>query len=388
MSLSPWHQFRYAKSMRWVFILMLTTLKIWQHRSLPSPVHGFITVSASEKYSSPSLLEKIFFGSNYRQEWETPVTMPVFDIRKTNFRIVQMGGGHQTTSLELIDEYDREWVLRSVDKDVRLESNATDNKFVKAVVQDQISGAYPYVGLSIPDITRAAGVQCGEQRLYFVADDSSFGEHRLVLANKVFILVNTQPHLQKGITTGEMLEKLKLDQQYYVDPRIYLKARLVDWLIADWDRHMDQWRWIEKKTDSGFVFYAVPRDRDQAFFKTNGLLGRLVGLFFMPHTNKFNQSGRGIKGLSKKMKDMDKQFLDRLTKEEWESIIKEFQNNVSDSVIESAVKKQPPEIFNIRGKELIEKLRSRRDGLFRHVMKYYSFLQKLEPTELKYSDTD
>ena len=73
---------------------------------------------------------------------------------------------------------------------------------------------------------------------------------------------------------------------------------------------------------------------------------------------------------------MDKRFTSQLKKEDWEAIIKEFQNNVTDSVIESAIKKQPPEIFSIRGNEMIEKLRSRRDGLLKQVMKYYNFLSK------------
>ena len=43
-----------------------------------------------------------------------------------------------------------------------------------------------------------------------------------------------------------------------------LRARLLDMLIGDWDRHDDQWRWVafeEGKHD----FKAIPRDRDQAF---------------------------------------------------------------------------------------------------------------------------
>jgi hypothetical protein len=150
----------------------------------------------------------------------------------------------------------------------------------------------------------------------------------------------------------------------------------MDWLIADWDRHEDQWRWIERNTGSGIAFHVVPRDHDQAFFRSNGLLVKFLGLFFMPHINKFNKNGHGIKGLSKKTRAMDKRFTNRLTKEGWEHIIKEFQNNINDSVIEAAIKKQPKEIFAISGNELIEKLKSRRDGMQKHVMRYYSFLHQ------------
>ena len=96
----------------------------------------------------------------------------------------------------------------------------------------------------------------------------------------------------------------------------------------------------------------------------------------MSHINQFNRSGRGIQKLGKKTKALDKQITGTLKKEDWETIIKEFQKNVSDGVIESAIKKQPPEIFAISGNELIEKIKSRRDGLLKHAMKYYYFLQQ------------
>ncbi|TMI93778.1 MAG: hypothetical protein E6H08_09995 [Bacteroidetes bacterium] len=360
--------------MRWICIFLLTALKTNLRQPVDQMQEGFAGVNASDKYSGPSLFGKIFFGSNYRTEWATVVKMPIFDISKTNFQIAELGGGQQTTSLQLIDDKNREWVLRSVDKNVKSGNGIPNNKIIRYIVQEHVSASYPYAGLSVPDFAHAVGVPAGEQYLYFVPDNSSFGEYRTAMANKVFMLVNRQPVEEKGITTDEMLEKLRTGKQYSVDAKEYLKARLIDWLVADWDRHAEQWRWIERKTVSGIVFYVVPQDRDQAFYRSDGLLVKLVGLFFMPHLDRFNKNARGIKGLSKKSWKLDKQLLSPLSKTDWETVIREFQNKVSDSVIISAVKKQPPEIFAIRGNKLIEKLKSRRDGLLKQAMKYYSFL--------------
>ena len=43
------------------------------------------------------------------------------------------------------------------------------------------------------------------------------------------------------------------------------RRRLFDMLIGDWDRHQDQWRWIEFKENGKKVYRPMPRDRDQAF---------------------------------------------------------------------------------------------------------------------------
>lgn len=90
--------------MRWIVIILLLTARIFLPGTIPHSHNGFITVPASKKYVSPSILGEIFIGSNYRKEWETPVTMPVFDIKKTKFKIVKLGGGLQTISLDLLDD--------------------------------------------------------------------------------------------------------------------------------------------------------------------------------------------------------------------------------------------------------------------------------------------
>lgn len=335
---------------------------------------GSIVTAASNKYKSASVIKKFFFGSNYRKEWETAVAMPVFDLRKNKFRIKELGGGQQTTSLYLLDEHNREWVLRSVDKDYKPPKRIMENTFVESVIQDHISGAYPYAGLSVAHLSKAAGIIAGESHLYYVPDDTAFGVYRSVMANKVFQLISYLPDSVQELTTEEMLQKLSADKKYKIDQKEYLKARLVDWLISDWDRHSGQYKWIEKPADSGITFQVVPRDRDQAFFSSNSLLLKFISIFFMPHITGFMKSRNDIKKLSHKAKTLDKRCTDQLSKEDWINITKEFRSKMTDDVIEAAIKKQPPEIFTGRGNKIIETLKSRRNSLLDNVMKYYAEL--------------
>jgi hypothetical protein len=333
-----------------------------------------ISIAASDKYKSPSLFKKIINGTNYRKEWETPVTMPVFDLKRSKLKIKELGGGQQTTSLYLVDENKNEWVLRSVDKEVKPPKEFMENTFIERVIQDHVSAAYPYAGLSVSHLSKAAGVISGESKLYYVPDDTAFGEYRSVMANKVFQLISYMPEKIEELSTEEMLKKLRADKKYAIDQKEYLKVRLIDWLISDWDRHIGQYKWIEKTNSSGIAFQVVPRDRDQAFFRSNGLLIKFISMLFLPHMSGFAKSKGDIKRLSFKAKSMDKICTDQLSKEDWIRITKDFQTNISDEVIESAIKKQPPEIFAIRGNQIIEILKFRRNYMLENVMKYYSVL--------------
>ncbi len=50
-----------------------------------------------------------------------------------------------------------------------------------------------------------------------------------------------------------------------LDEASYIRARLFDMLIGDWDRHEDQWRWASFKENGKTIYRPIPRDRDQAF---------------------------------------------------------------------------------------------------------------------------
>ena len=72
-------------------------------------------------------------------------------------------------------------------------------------------------------------------------------------------------------STYDLIQKLRKDEKYTLDHDTYVKARLFDMLIGDWDRHVDQWRWAEFDGEDGEkVYRAIPRDRDQAYSYMGG----------------------------------------------------------------------------------------------------------------------
>jgi hypothetical protein len=62
-----------------------------------------------------------------------------------------------------------------------------------------------------------------------------------------------------------------------VDAAAFLRARLLDLLVGDWDRHPGQWRWAGFAERDRIVFRPVPLDRDWAFSHLDGRLPRSRG---------------------------------------------------------------------------------------------------------------
>ena len=162
-----------------------------------------------------------------------------------------------------------------------------------------------------------------------------------------------------------------------MDQQALLKARLFDMWINDWDRHEDQWVWLAHKNGKKTVYTPFARDRDNAFFKSDG-----VNLFLLSRPwalqNLQNLQGKvkNLRGLNLNARFLDRQFLNALTKEDWEHTIRSLQLLLTDTAIENAVNSTPFDVTKISGAAIIKKLKLRRDEMMRFGMKYYALLNK------------
>lgn len=338
-----------------------------------------VTKPVSLKYKDPSLFKRIFLGRNYREVWSTPVTFPVFRIKEHGLTIEELGGGQQTKSLQLEDKQGREWALRTIDKDVeKALPKFLRHTLAQRVTQDMVSAAHPYAPLTIPTLAKAIGVVVPEPTFYYVPDDPALEPHRKIFAGTICMLEQKEPTPDRSKTenTEELLQDLLQENDHLVIQQAVLRARLLDMLVADWDRHADQWRW--GKRDSGTVeyFYAIPRDRDQAYFFSKGLLVKIARFVALRHLVGFQDDLDKLKSLNFKSWQFDRVFLNELDRKEWETIIRSVQKSLTDGVIHTAIAKMPPSIYAISGPELESKLRSRRDELLEAGLNYYQFLSR------------
>ena len=174
---------------------------------------------------------------------------------------------------------------------------------------------------------------------------------------------------------GVVVKAMQAHNDKQVLQRDALKARLLDMLVGDWDRHAKQWRAGTVDSAGHTYYYLISVDRDQAFFHANGLLFRVARLK-MPYFRGFKKNFGSIRKLSTKAWNMDRLFLNELSEKDWEQTITEVQHALTDSVIEVAVRKLPPEVYAINGERIVSFLKNRRSQLFKKGMNYYRFLSK------------
>lgn len=338
---------------------------------------------ASKQFSTVTGLRKFFMGQNYRQEWSAPVKMKTFDIDKEQggFFVFGMGGGTQTKSLSLRQTKDttgKEWVLRRIEKSSLVIPEPFRNYLTPSMAKQLSSASYPYGAFIVPGLARPLSIVVPKPRLFFVEDDARLRGYRNDFAGKACMLEEafTTYNGKKTKSTSKVFTEMIRDNDHRPDQPSVLNARLLDMLIGDFDRHFDQWRWYKDDTGKGEVYYPIPRDRDQAFFFSDGKIMKLFSGRLIPFLKGFRQDIPDANGLNYIAKDLDRIFLTDLDAGEWKTGIKNLQEKITDSSIRAAVKNVPPEIFAIDGEEIIQKLINRRNGMADKAMSYYRFISK------------
>ncbi|MGB0949276.1 MAG: phosphoesterase, partial [Marinirhabdus sp.] len=372
--------------------------------NLPSSYPATVTASVyNDSLTQRTKFFKTLWGKHYREVYGTGVRAKValLDTLYGGLKVVRAGGGHQTRSLRLVSAKGKTYNMRALKKSavqfiqtVVIKNNIVEDGFTNTLPEDLIldfyTAAHPYGAFSIPKLASAAQVFHTNPKLYFVPKQAALGKFNGAYGDALYMIVERPDENYDGTlfnyaddveSTDNMLDKLRSDEDNVLDEKAYIRARLFDMLIGDWDRHSDQWRFAEYKDQSGKdVFVPIPRDRDQVFANFDGSLLNAVRALFnvarqfqvygatLKHTAWFNTAG--IK--------LDRAFIENYGREEWAAQANFIKKNVTDAVIEAAFKDLPKETQDSTAESIKQKLKGRRDNIVKIAEEYYDYFSNLQ----------
>ena len=359
---------------------------------LPRGLGGTVVVPTDVNFTTGpfrnSGFQRTVWGAGYRDVWATPVAMPVLDLGAEAGGLVPLyqSGGNQTTGLRLQGADGREYGLRLVEKGGtgQIPEELRDG-VAGSVVLDLRSAQTPFGALVAYPLSRAAGVLIARPRLVYVPDDPRLGRYRERFAGRAALLEVRADNDMRGvegfdgvsdvISGGKLLEELRGDQDHRVDQRAFLRARMIDMMVADWDRHEDQWRWAAYEPGDldptltgdaatrGKVYRPVAKDHDFAFYGIGGIAPFFLRNFVDERLQSFGEDFGSVRGLTDNGFQQDRRFFNTLTRADMEDVARGLQADLSDADIDAAVRVLPPEIYAQVGVSWTAGLRARRDKL-------------------------
>ena len=349
---------------------------------------------------------KGIWGERYRKYYGTKVKVPTvrLDSLMGGLEPVKKGGGHQSKSLRLRAKDGREYVMRALKKsaELYLQSMAFQDQYVlddlketytQELLQDFYTGSHPYAPFTTARLSDAVGIYHTNPVLYYVPKQLALKEYNDSFGDELYMI---EEHTGDGHgdlasfgysndlkSTDGMLEDLRDDEKYEVDKDLYLRARLFDMVLGDWDRHVDQWRWAEFKDEkkNKVVYRPVPRDRDQVYSKMGdgalmNIATRIIpGLRLM---EGFNEEIRSVKGFNSSPMTyvLDLTLLGETEKSQWLAQAKYLQENLKESDIDEAFKAFPEEVRDETVNEIKQTLLARLSHIQETANEYYKILNK------------
>lgn len=333
-------------------------------------------------------LGRLLLGGHYRRAWAQPVTLPVFNLQTAvpgGLQYGKMGGGFQTTSITVVGADGRSYALRSVDKDpYRTLPKVLRQGFILTTVRDATSAGMPYGALVVPPLVEAAGLPHTSPRMFYVRpDETGLGAANERLRGKVVLLEEKFEGKQNiaGPVAGaldleeseDVLQERYASPKHQLDGEAFVRARLLDLWLGDWDRHEGQWNWAAYAQPNGRILWKpIPQDRDQVFFRFDDGLLPWLGSKAVAKFRTFGSRIESVEGYTRNAAFMDERALAAVPQTTYHRAALELQQRLTDAVIEQAVRQGlPPEIYALEGATIINSLKSRRNMLPRAAEEFY-----------------
>ena len=349
-----------------------------------SPVFAKWTTTHKLQFPAPL---KLVLGTFYTRAYDVEMPYPVLSLER--FQVDRLGGGMQTNSLHLKDADGGKWAMRSLDKVATrvLPWQLGRSSFVTGALELGMTGINPEASVAVPVFADALGVLHPEPTLYFLADQPALGPYRSLFRDRVVALEQrpnskapgflVPPDAKKVRSTDKVLEKIvESPWKHRVDAEAFLRARLLDLFLGDWDRHEDQWRWADVEEDGRHTYLPIALDRDQAMASYDGA-GLFVARLMVPSARMlqpFDGQIHSLADLTRGARHLDRAILNSISRERWAEIAADVQAELTDARIDEALARWHREAFELDGARVTHILRARRDRLRDFATAFYEQL--------------
>jgi len=348
-----------------------------------------VLVAVDPKLKS-SKFKMAFMGKQYRYAWTTPIKAPVvnFETEKGGIFPVKKGGGQASNSLRVENANGEQFALRSIKK-IFSSLDGTDFEnmvVVRHVLEDMGSATHPFGPLVLPKMSEAINIYHTNPKVVFLKKQEGLGAFNPYFNEELYLLedrpAKNREHdanlgNSKDIISYVDIIALKTEKNdIKIDQEWALRSRLFDVFIHDWDRHDDQWRWALIEENGEEIYRPIPRDRDQVFYKFQGVLPWFVSVYYMKKFKSFKKNLKDVKHQSYNAMHFDRYFLNELEWQDWEKQVAILKENLTDEVIDEAFEAMPPEIPDAENEQMAATLKSRRGHMDKIAWKLYKYISK------------
>ncbi|KNB61726.1 metallophosphoesterase [Chryseobacterium sp. Hurlbut01] len=361
------------------------------------------TTIYTEKQTKAGKFYTWLWGNHYRRYYALPIEAKTKNLADLDpgYSPFREGGGNQSNSLRLRTNDGQEFVMRGIKKSAVRFLNAQafkknsfgselNNTFPERFLLDFYTTNHPFTGFAVNNMIDKLGIFHSNPELFYIPKQKSLGRYNQNYGDELYMIeerFSSDPKTLQSLdgatdilSTADILKNMRKDGKYSVDQYLYIRARIFDMLVGDWDRHEDQWKWAEYKKDDKVVYKPIPRDRDQAFSNYDGAAFKvLMNIPAIRHMKTFKDDIKSVRWINMEPYPIDLILLKNATQEDWIAQAQYIQEHLTDKDIETAFDNLPKEVQDETLSDIQRKLKLRKGKLEDYATRYFDVLQEKIP---------
>lgn len=331
------------------------------------------------------------WGRHYSDLYYQPVTVKTASLERLAGGLSITGQLPKLHALILHDKHKQPYLLKPLGGS----SSFLESKFFQDVYQqkdfkntylnDFITEAYtivhPYIFIAAEYLAKEVQLSNATPRIIYLAqgtesDTISDGSH---LKNKLATISRLPIIETEGILNSidTLLDKLHQDNFAKVDQAVYIKSRLFDMLIGDWNKISENWYWIPTVDGDSTIYIPQSLDRSHAFAKVDGAFFKeLLNILGVGFITNYEENLKNVRKFNKLAYPLDIAITQSCTAIEWQAQAKELKQLLTDDVIDNAFSRLPKEMQNEEVNLIRKNLKQRKKNLENIALEYYKYTQK------------
>jgi hypothetical protein len=340
------------------------------------------------------------WGKHYKDLYQKEITLKTALLDTLYGGLKPIGIEQYSTSrfLTLKNKQGSEYWLMPIKKDVEdflqthsFQVKSENEPFQKTITQDFLEDyfttIYPFAPLGIDYLSKSIGIHTLESELYYIPKSKNFESFQNKMGDEIYMIFKKPNSFQKNehsfgnpefiIDTDDLLYTLQTEKDHQIDVDAYLKVRLFDMLIGDWDRNASHYRWAAKKSGIKTIYSPIPFHRDQAFAKYDGaILSVLKQFSALGQMHHYGKKTKNSSSFNSEAYTLDLALLSHVSEKEWLDAAIFIQSHLSNQIIDDAFMKMSLNDDSKENRQLKEIFKNRLKSLRKTALKHHRYLEK------------
>lgn len=331
------------------------------------------------------------WGEHYRKLYSVPIAVPAVTLQSLwgGMTVVEQAADFQ--GLLLKNDRQQLCLLKPLGgyttfMESEFFQEVYNKKVFKNTYLDQFIGdAYtiinPYTFISADYLARSSGLSSNNSRIFYLPEHSTRDTvaDGTPIENKLVSVIdvpdfNIRPNI---LLTEELLDTIQADKNFQVNQELYIRERLLDMLIGDWNKIPENWNWLGRNAGDSILFAPIVIDRNHAFTKVDGILFkqmlRVLGLSFIVN---YDASLKSVRKENTLGFALDMALASQSDVSVWIEQARFIQRTLTDSVIGEAFALLPKGVEDKEVERISRTIKERRGKLEKIATSYFASLQR------------